>query len=305
MATNPRDDTVSQLIDAINAADNDRISRLLAGNPLEQGILDYGLRLSVGAGNAGAVMALLTAGAKPGDRDFEAVRVAAHLSHAEVLRALLAEGPLPKPSVLGDLLFEAAKKDQADIVQCLLDVDCDPRQNDSYALRLAVQKGSAAAKALIAAGADVNANRGEPLQLAVMGKHLAAVQLLLQAGATVDDALMNWSLPHSTPAITRVLRQAGATAPQPLSLLGRSSAENQCAFMSAGAVIGLDPVNLAGMGVSHAALCLLLQRQGHTELAAMLTATQMLEPMAPDARAEILKDLLAQYRQPGITHAGP
>lgn len=190
------------------------------------------------------------------------------------------------------------------ILKCLIDFGVDPRQKTDYALRAGAKHGGELVRLLLSAGANPDAGPGEPLRVAILGKNLSAIEQLLQAGAKLDGTVLDLALPHSTPEIIRALRAAGAEAPRPLSIICRGSVENQRAFFSVGDVVNLDPVELARLGTAPSALALLLERQGHAELSAMLQATQMLEPMTPSERAELLADMLTR-NQPEPIHAGP
>lgn len=120
-------------------------------------------------------------------------------------------------------------------------------------------------QAALAAGADVNAEDYYALRLAAEYGHVSVVSCLLAAGADLRGA-------------------------QGFLLSNREVSERSA-------------TDLARKGVFPEALCVLLKRQGLVDLAATLSATKMLEPLTPAARAELLGESLATQTHPETSPA--
>lgn len=201
----------------------------------------------------------------------------------------------------------AAEHGHFAVVEHLLAAGAHVDAQDNYALRLASGRGSLdIVQALLAAGADVHALDGLALQAAAEGGHLDVVECLLAAGADVNannGLALRWSAKYGHAAVVRLLRAKGA------SLAGLSGYFDrypdrfdsypemvQVALFEAGDLTGISITDFAKKAVCPAALCVLLERQGQPGLANLISASQMLEPLTPDKRAEILSELLTQQR---------
>lgn len=172
----------------------------------------------------------------------------------------------------------------------------------------------AGVKAALAAGADVHAVPSDEtdslpfeelcaLRVAAINGHTAVVACLLDAGADAAAAGLLEQALQGHADICYLLRRHGALLFDLRSRLAELNPAVQVALLGAGDVSTLAAPELAHEGIWPAALVILLERQGHAELAAMLTATQMLEPMAPDERGAVLAELMAQPPM-AVVHVG-
>lgn len=183
------------------------------------------------------------------------------------VRAALAAGFTRK---IDNAFYIAAREGHLDIVQAMLAIGADVEHEQGAALRWAAHFGHlAVVAALLAAGAFVQVANNKALYAAATNRHLPVVALLLRAGACVPD-----ELPHG----------------------------EQIAACVSGALAGLSAVSLARQGFCPQALCVLLEQDGRAELAAILSAAQMLDTLTPEARADFLEELLAQHIQPESQH---
>lgn len=180
--------------------------------------------------------------------------------------------------------------------------------NADQHLLAAARRGDAPG-VLEALAAGAHANNDLALRSAALRGHLEVVRCLLAVGADIHglgDSALRWAAIEGHVEVVRVLIEHGAyVRPIKLKEFGGYTPSAQVAIIEAGDIDGLNATDLAGSGACPEVVCILLERQGHVDLATMLTATQMLEPLAPDARAELLENILAQRTQSASTHAGP
>lgn len=276
-------------------------------------------------------------GRKPGIPRYllhAALPKAAERGHLEVVRYLLEKGANAHED--DDLaLCQAAEAGDLTVVDCLLEAGADARKLVDYSLSLIAGNGYLLVmERLMSAGADFHTFGESALRAAAESGQLAAVQCLIDDGAWVDagcgaalygavkhgrlavtqcllaagaDASMNESAALQTAAytgkagLTRLLREHGARLAPIERELHKYSPDVQVAALGTGNVADLSAIALARQGVCPEALCALLSQQGQAELAVMLQATQMLEPLAPPERADLLADMLAQRPQPEVS----
>lgn len=196
----------------------------------------------------------------------------------------------------------------------------------------------AGVRAALAAGADIHTESDFPLQSATRAGHLEIVEFLITAGAEVnaDDSLaLRWAAEVGHLAIVHCLFGAGATVDagygaalyaaaegghadvvrvilahepslKPISdEIQTFSAAVQVAAMALGHLGLMDIDDWARQGVCPEALCALLERQGRCEIATLISATQMLEPLTPAERAAVLSGLIPKKTRREATHVGP
>lgn len=175
------------------------------------------------------------------------------------------------------------------------------------ALCVAAEYGQVAAvKALLAAGADYSARDYSALRAAVRNGHLDVLECLITAGAAVymvDDAALCAAAWAGHATVIRLLREHGVELYRHLEAIDMYPENVQVALFEAGDISDLSVTDLARQGVCPAALGALLERQGQPGLMAILAATQMLEPLTPQARADLLEEMLTNLEQPEIPHA--
>lgn len=238
--------------------------------------LDEQLITAAETGDLPGVQAALAAGANVHARDEHALRWAAQFGHLAV-------------------------------VECLITAGADIHSNDDCALRWAAEMGHLdLVRYLLASGAHLHASEDYALRISAENGHAPLVEFLIAAGANAR-AEITYALGvasgngHTT--VVRLLRKhgAGIEAMMPMTQYRK---EVQVALLAEGDVRGLSVIDLARRGVCPDALCVLLERQSHGALAIMIRATQMMEPLAPEARSALLGSLLAN---PGevIAHVGP
>lgn len=202
--------------------------------------------------------------------------------------------------VSGDYaLRHAAANGHLAIVKQLVDWGANLNENQAYALWWAAHNGHADVVAfLVAAGADMHEDAGAVLQVAARQGHVEMLAQLLDAGAGVHieslDALY-WALNGGHISAARLLLAHGAQLGSVLPWVHNYPPATQEALLESGDVSDLAAIDLARQGLCPEALCVLLERQGQAELATMLAATQMLEPLDPEARARLLVEMLAEY----------
>lgn len=245
---------------------------------LEQHDLDTRLFLATKAGDLAGVQAALAAGAN--------VHAAADFS-----------------------LQDAARKGRIEIVECLLTAGANVHANGDYAVRWACTNGHlAVAQILLAAGADIHAEDDYALALAAQYGRLEAVEWLLSVGANMNaqaGLAMKWAAQEGHEPIVRLFLARGADIQPLIEELPSIPPAIQLAAMLGGDVRDLSVTELARQGVCPAAICVLMERQGHHELSALFSATQMLESLRPEALADLLGAMLAQRPQTEPTYAGP
>lgn len=222
------------------------------------------------AGGLAGVKTALAAGANIHADEERALQVAADNRHLHVLEYLLSQG-------------------------------ADVHINGEYALCWAARHGRLdVARVLVAAGANIHVHEEYPLRTAAYEGQLEVVNWLLDMGAYIHAAggsalLRAASMSHAE--MVSLLLKRGAALKPIIKDLHTFSPAVQEAAMSHGKIRALSVSDLARQGVCSDALGVLLTRQGHGEAGAMIRATEILEPLAPDARAELLIDLMAQNQQ--------
>lgn len=203
----------------------------------------------------------------------------------------------------------AASRGHLDVVEYLLAAGSDIHANEDFALRWAVEHSQTEVVAcLLAAGADPHAEKDSPLRMAAGDGCLPIVECLLAAGANVhaeDGLALYWAAARGHALVVKRLLDAGAYLTPTLAELPQHSQAVQVTLLTHGNVTGLVVTNLARRGVCPEALCVLLARQGQTELAAMIQATEMLTSLTPAGRAVLLEDLLQNPHKPESPHVGP
>lgn len=152
-----------------------------------------------------------------------------------------------------------------------------------------------------ALGLSLKPRRGDPdiaLCWAAERGRLSEVAQLLADGANVhadDNYPLRWAAIYGHAAIVRLLRAHGARLEGRVANGLHVYSQNvQAMLFAAGDVSALSVIDLAGQGVSPEALCILLDRQGQSELTAMIAATKLLHPLTPQARAVLLGELFAK-----------
>lgn len=207
---------------------------------------------------------------------------------------------------LGYALQAGAEIGRLDIVEYLLAAGIDLHDDETYALPFAAQNGHmAVVKCLLAAGVDVHTMDDYALTLAAKGGHLEIVKVLLDAGANVkaeESIALAEAVECGHAAIVRLLRAHGGNPSLIIEDLPDYSEVVQVAVLGHGDPGDLVLTSVAKLGICPEALCALLARQGHGELATMLKATRMLEPLTPDARAEMLAGFLEQHAHAEAVH---
>lgn len=193
-------------------------------------------------------------------------------------------------------LRDAAEAGDLAGVRSALDAGADVHFGNDEPLRLAAEHGHlAVVTCLLAAGADLHAQRDYALRWAAEGGHLDVVACLLTAGADVhaeENLALVWAAESGHAPVVQLLREHGADHGYILDELHRYSPAVQVACLARGDLTGVSLTDLVGRGLCPDAICVLLERQGHAALARMLSATQMLASLTPDARAEMLGDML-------------
>lgn len=210
---------------------------------------------------------------------------------------------------LGEALLGAATHNRLAVVQHLIATGADVLAYQGRALSMAAARGHLAiVQCVLAAGADVHSNNDLALKLASENGHMAVVQCLLAAGADVradSDYALTAAVNNRHAAMVRLLRAHGADLKPILLDLPAYAPALQVAALAAGDVVSLSPPGCAHLGICPEALCMLLSRQGMEALAATLSATKMLEPLATAERASLLEDLLMSQAEPELTYAEP
>lgn len=206
-------------------------------------------------------------------------------------------------------LIGAAKAGDAELVQRIIGAFGKNQEALDYALGLAAVAGHLdVVRCLLAAGADVHTNWDQALRWSAQYGHLDVVACLLDAGADVhanSEDPLRWAADHGHVQVVSLLRERGASWQTVLDEMRAWEGLAQVAVVAVGDVTGLTVAELARHGVCPEALCALLERQGNADLAAILAATQMLEPLTPEARSELLGEMLAKHPQPERAHVGP
>lgn len=250
-------------------------------------------------GDAAGVRATLAAGADVGANQNAALVAAAEHGHATIVILLLRAGA--KVNGPGRFpLAVASRNGHISVVQLLLAAGSD---NLEFGLLAASTGGyPQVVQLLLDAGADVNDGEDASLHWAAQNGHWETVQLLLDAGANVhadDEDAMFLSSVNGHWRVVPALLRAGAIIPPDLPVA------TQVAACASGELNGFSASELARRGACPDALFTLIERQGNRELAAMLTATQMLEPLEPEERAAMLAELLVKQPAQEIHHARP
>lgn len=149
-------------------------------------------------------------------------------------------------------------------------------------------------KFMLSQGAGRDLRSSPALQWAAENGHLEIAQCLLDAGADVNrgqEYALRLSATNGHTQMVRLLLAHGANAEPVLKKLATYADAVQAALVSICNISGSVPT-LARQGVCPAALCARLERLGHTGLATMISASRMLDPLTPDARAATLDALM-------------
>lgn len=233
----------------------------------------------------------------------EQLRAAVSAGDLPGVQAALAAGASMRAASFA--LREAAQDNRLAIVECLIAAGADVNMDDALALRWAAEDGHLAiVQCLLAAGADVNAKNGAALLDAAENGLLAVVQCLIDAGAyTGDGRAMICAAARREAAVVALLLTHGAPSRYITGHLHTYSPAVQAATITASPKLKLSIRKAARQGICPEALCALLERRGHPELAAMLAATHMLEPLTPDERATLLRDLVSRHKTQEVSHA--
>lgn len=202
-------------------------------------------------------------------------------------------------SDLDNQLAQAAHHGDLACVKDLVAAGADANTDDALALRMAVQAGHAqVVDYLLTAGANANASGGYTLVWAAHQGDPDVVKLLLAAGADVNAfTAIDFAMHAGNAPVIRLLREYGAWLRDDIRRdLSAHTPAVQVALLAAGDIDGLSAAAMARQGVCPEALCVLLERQGQAELATMAKSTRMLEPLTPEARADLLEELLVRHR---------
>ena len=127
----------------------------------------------------------------PGEDAGEALLWASHYDRADIVKALLARGALPRANAFGTTpLHEAARNGSAPVIAALLAAGANPNElgaGKTSALMIAARTGTpGAVKALLDAGAEVNhvdIRKQSALMWAAAENHVDVLTLLLESGA--------------------------------------------------------------------------------------------------------------------------
>lgn len=174
-------------------------------------------------------------------------------------------------------------------------------------LRLAAEAGNLAmVQYLLAAGANTQSGMSTALRHAAVHDQLDVVECLLKSGVCIGEvrALFSAAQAGHGRIAARLLKHA-PHAWHGINNLSLFSPAVQTAIFSFGTGIRCSAATYARSGICPEALCALLERRGKTDLAAMLSATKLLEPLRPEERAVVLKEFLAKPKPQEITHVGP
>lgn len=219
------------------------------------------------------------------------------------------------PSPAYKWLIQSAARGDLDGVEAALGDGAGEHLHESEgrALVLAAQNGYVpVARRLIEAGATVNELGDEALLAATRKGHIPMVRYLLEAGSSLAHPRLGYAIAFRMAAlggnaeIASLLREYGAIFTESAKAeLHEYSPAVQAAVLAVGDVAGLSTSDLARQGVCPEALCVLLERHGQSEISTLLRGTQMLDTLTPDARAEMLEDLLQNHRTPETPHGEP
>lgn len=264
-------------------------------------------------GDVAGVRAAIKAGADVLEYGVEAVKHAADHGHATIV-ALLVRAGADVNELDGFALYCAAGSGQLAAVQCLLAAGADVHADNDAALRHAARSGHRdVVKCLLAAGADPSATDAEgydALAEAAREGHLGVVETILLSGPNAlveNNTALYWAAEAGNTERVTLLRENGADLLMAeLVDIGEFSPAVQAALLATGDVSHLDAVELTHQGLDPEVLVLLLERQGQADLAALLKATKMLEPLTPAERAEGIAPLVkpAQPANPKALQAG-
>lgn len=206
-------------------------------------------------------------------------------------------------------LIAAAGDNDLLALKAALSAGADVHADQDRALRLASEKGHLEiVKCLLEAGANAHARRAHALQSAAKNGHQPVVDCLLKTGAAANankDIVLPLLARNNHPEAVSQLLAVCADLQSIIENLHTRSSAVQVAALTAGDVLGLSVIALAAQGVCPEALCALLERQGHKELATMLSTTHMLDTLTPEARAEMLGEMLPTQPQPEIVNLAP
>lgn len=268
--------------------------------------LDQRLITAAETGDIAGVQAALLAGVDV-VADTSAIRVAATKGRLAVVKLLVSAGANVHVDN-DDPLHLAAGNNHMAVVQYLLSAGADIHSANDYALRVAAGRGYLEmVRYLLESGASVDAGNNHALRRASERGHFSVVALLISAGAGVlveNDCPLRFSSGNGHAAVVRLLRAHGARIEAVLAEMPEYRRDVQVALLVAGDVSTLSVIDLASRGICPEALCVLLERQGHGEVVTMISATQMLEPLTPEARADLLGEMLTNPRE-ALAHAGP
>lgn len=173
----------------------------------------------------------------------------------------------------------------------------------------AAAKGDLAGTRLaLHAGADIRADSDKAIFLAAHAGHRELVQYLLDSGVPADASLsraLTAAAEQGHADIVEDLLREGAWGTG-ITFLGihKYTADVQMAFARAGEFRAMSAMGLARAGVPPEGLYILLERQGQHQVSTLLRATQMIESLAPAARAEALEDVLQKYGNPAPRRPG-
>lgn len=141
--------------------------------------------------------------------------------------------------------------------------------------------------------------------LAASGGDLRGVKAALAAGPVADGLakkLLHLAAEYGHPAIVALLRDHGVGIRVLRAKMPQYSSAVQVAAFVHGRLGRISVENCARQGVCPEALYVLLERQGRADLVGMLKSLQLLDPLTPDARADLLRELLAKPSQSESLH---
>lgn len=201
-------------------------------------------------------------------------------------------------------LIAAAESGNLRGVQAALAAGADVNARAGHALsRAADNRHLDIVECLLAAGADAR-TYARPLIWASSAGYLDIVMCLLKAGAKISSTALALAAHNGRIPVVQLFRRRGVSLTPLLdqAWVFRTLPDVQVALVASGRLGRTTIAEFAAYGFCPDALFALLHRKGHADISAMLKATQLLEPLTPEERAALLRDLLAKASTPGAEY---